>query len=253
MKVCIVGLGEIGTAVLNDMQAKKQDFEYIAVDNDPSKFGNQPNVSYTMSPLPSDVYVICVYSTEEVISVLRQLDYSNSPLVVIESTISPESEKEINELAKNIVFFPHRFHAGSTEHGVFNQSRVMGGSSENIERAIEFYKNFMDSNLITKTTSSIAVISKVVENAYRFTEIAVAEEIKILCDKNGIDFKELRKCTNTKWNIDIKKALEGIYGRCLSKDMELLNDFFKENKIFSTAIEIDKNYKETKNSNNSNG
>lgn len=123
----------------------------------------------------------------------------------------------------------------------------MGASSSAaLKRAIKFYSKFMNPALIHTTSLAIAELCKPLENAYRFYEIAFAEELKMLCDRKKLDFELLRKAMNTKWNIDIKRARNGIGGHCLPKDIQLIRKFFPEFKMIKMAIEIDGKYKSVK-------
>jgi UDP-N-acetyl-D-mannosaminuronate dehydrogenase len=60
-----------------------------------------------------------------------------------------------------------------------------------------------------------------VENSYRFVEIAFAEELKMMCDQLGVAYEGLRQAVNTKWNIKLLEAKDGIGGHCLPKDTQM--------------------------------
>ena len=65
-------------------------------------------------------------------------------------------------------------------------------------------------------------------------EIAFAEELRMVCDNSGINFKELRNAINTKWNIKILEAKEGIGGHCLPKDSQMFLEF--SNNLLVTSM-----------------
>ncbi|MDF0679411.1 MAG: hypothetical protein P0116_00425 [Candidatus Nitrosocosmicus sp.] len=46
----------------------------------------------------------------------------------------------------------------------------------------------------------VAELTKIVENAHRYLQIAFAEETYLYCKSNSISFSELRESLNTKWN-----------------------------------------------------
>ena len=77
-------------------------------------------------------------------------------------------------------------------------------------------------------------------------EIAFAEELKMFCDRSGLSFEELRGAINSKWNIKILEAKEGIGGHCLPKDSQMFLNLEK-NVLDTTIIEaakvIDKQYR----------
>lgn len=232
MKIAIFGLGKIGKNVLENIP------NAIGIDID-DKLMSQ-----------CDVYIICVYTPEQVTDVINSIDYSNNPLVCIESTITLNildelKTKVVEENNSNLVICPHRYFEGDERYGIFNQTRVIGGCTDKcLARGFDFYQKYMDSRNIITTDIKTAILSKFVENSYRFVEIAIAEELKLLCDEKEIDFEELRRCVNTKWNIDIKEAREGIKGKCLQKDLRFFNDYFSDNVLFKKALEINEKYVE---------
>jgi UDP-N-acetyl-D-mannosaminuronic acid dehydrogenase len=77
-------------------------------------------------------------------------------------------------------------------------------------------------------------------------EIAFAEELKMVCDRSGIDFDQLRKAVNTKWNIRILEAKDGIGGHCLPKDSQMFLDMSKnvlQSSIIEAAKTVDLKYR----------
>jgi len=143
----------------------------------------------------------------------------------------------------DLVMFPHRYNPGDPSHHIFNLTRVMGGKPTALARAMRFYGRYISKKYIHQTTGEIAELSKPLENAYRFLEISVAEEIAMLCKKKKIDFKKLRQACNSKWNIDVKEARDGVNGKCLPKDTDLINTFLAKNSFFATAVNVDQNYR----------
>ena len=91
----------------------------------------------------------------------------------------------------------------------------------------------------------IAETTKIVENAHRYLQIAFAEELYLYCQKNNINFPELKDALNTKWNVHILEPREGIGGHCLPKDTKMLLDSSKSMRsgILTAAMEADQYYK----------
>jgi UDP-N-acetyl-D-mannosaminuronate dehydrogenase len=94
----------------------------------------------------------------------------------------------------------------------------------------------------------IAEITKVVENADRYLQIAFAEELYLYCQANNINFPELRDAVNTKWNVNILEPREGIGGHCLPKDTKMFLQSSKSirSKILTTAMEVDEHYRRSR-------
>lgn len=92
----------------------------------------------------------------------------------------------------------------------------------------------------------VAELTKIIENAHRYLQIAFAEELYLYCKANGISFTELRSSLNTKWNVEILEPRDGIGGHCLPKDTKMFvnSSNIIKSKILQAAMEIDENYRE---------
>jgi UDP-N-acetyl-D-mannosaminuronate dehydrogenase len=248
--VAVIGLGEIGLNVLKNVVKKKDIFNVIGIDKDESKFNKSLPVEFFTALVSADIFIICVYTSKEVIEVVNNIDYSNNPLLLIESTIHPEICKGIEEKIANsnnsfLAYFPHRYNKNDRFHQIFNHKRVLGPINEGSKKSsLDFLSNFMEDKNIILTHPKIAILSKLVENSYRYVEISLAEEIALFCLQEKISFKELRRCINSKWNINIKEAKTGINQGCLPKDISLFNDLFKNNLLFNRSIKLNDIYKQ---------
>jgi UDP-N-acetyl-D-mannosaminuronic acid dehydrogenase len=92
----------------------------------------------------------------------------------------------------------------------------------------------------------IAELSKIIENAHRYLQIAFAEDLYLYSQASNIHFAELRDALNTKWNVNILQPREeGIGGHCLPKDTKMFLQSSKsiKSKILTAAIEADQDYR----------
>src|ERR687886_633505 len=91
----------------------------------------------------------------------------------------------------------------------------------------------------------IAEVTKIIENAHRYLQIAFAEDLYLYCQANNINFSELRDALNTKWNVNILEPREGIGGHCLPKDTKMFLHSSKtiKSKILTAAVEVDQDYR----------
>jgi UDP-N-acetyl-D-mannosaminuronate dehydrogenase len=91
----------------------------------------------------------------------------------------------------------------------------------------------------------IAELTKIIENAHRYLQIAFAEDLYLYCQANNINFAELRDSLNTKWNVNILEPREGIGGHCLPKDTKMFLNSSKsiKSKILEAATEVDNDYR----------
>ena len=92
----------------------------------------------------------------------------------------------------------------------------------------------------------VAELTKIIENAHRYLQIAFAEELYLYCKANGISFTEVRESLNTKWNVEILEPRDGIGGHCLPKDTKMFINSSNtiKSKILQAAMEIDESYRE---------
>jgi len=130
-------------------------------------------------------------------------------LVILESTTYPGTTEELllpilesSGLKAGIEFFlgfsPERIDPGNHDFGLANVTKVFGGINEDSGDAIEaFYAAFVD-KLARVSTPRAAEMTKLLENTYRHVNIALANEMAILCRDLGIDVWEVIDAAATK-------------------------------------------------------
>ena len=262
LKVCVLGLGEVGlpTAkyILNHgLNVYGYDISITAVERAKREGISKATHIWDEVP-PVDVYVICASTLlkgdapdlSPIFDVCEKISKRADPnsLVSIESTIVPGTSRKIYEdlfnRNINLVHVPHRYWAGDPiRHGV-RQLRVIGAiNQESLEAGIKFYKDMLGIPLHICPLIEIAEMCKIVENAYRYVQIAFAEELRMICEALGLDFNEVRMACNTKWNIEILEAREGIGGHCLPKDIRYLASLTAHNTLLKSAIKVDEEYR----------
>jgi len=252
VKVCVAGLGTVGYPTAQHIS--NQGFSLCGYDVDEQRIMKVRSMAFSewSKVVASEIYVVCVSTgwkdgkpdMSNVFNVCRKISRKRkNPLVCIESTVSVGTCRRLAELFDEVslVYVPHRYWAGdSQEHGV-KQARVIGALDEaSLVKAKEFY-GALEIPLYPVSSLETAEMIKIAENAYRFTQIAFVEQLKLLCEENNIPFDEVRKGANTKWNINLLEACEGIGGDCLPKDIRYLASLGNAPLLLS-AIEADKKY-----------
>jgi UDP-N-acetyl-D-mannosaminuronate dehydrogenase len=232
-----------------------------------------------------DVFILCVsthdpndeytpfldglYSLAQKIS--RQA--KNGSLVSIESTVPKGTSKKIFEMLNHrlhVAHAPHRWYSLEEDvHGV-NQVRVIGGVSDCcLKVALQFYdsgnedlefddiiannnndhensrRNGLGIPMHPVSEIEIAELSKIIENADRYMQIAFSEDLYLYCQANNVNFGELRDALNTKWNVKILEPRDGVGGHCLPKDTKMFLQSSKsiKSKILMAAMEVDQDYR----------
>jgi UDP-N-acetyl-D-mannosaminuronate dehydrogenase len=233
-----------------------------------------------------DVLIICVSThvpndmftpqVDGLMSVVEKIskEAKTGALISIESTIPKGTSQKVFEKLDHrlhVVHAPHRWYAlEEQDHGV-NQLRILGGVNKCcLQEGMRFYdgKTSMDRDAAAAAASSIpaastevhalsipmhpvssievAELTKIIENAHRYLQIAFAEELYLYCRTNNISFTELRESLNTKWNVEVLEPRDGIGGHCLPKDTKMFINSSNSirSKILQAAIEIDEDYRE---------
>lgn len=252
-RVCVAGLGTVGLPTALHIS---KFFDVVGFDVNPEavKRSSSCGIRGTYGSLPlSSVYVLTVSTScnkdepdmSAVYNVCHKIaQLKLDALVCVESTVSVGTCRNLAETVglKNLVHCPHRFWPKDpVNHGVV-QPRILGAIDE---QSLKIGKEFYDLLKIPVhpvSSIEIAEISKIAENAYRFVQISFAEELKIMCDKLQLSFKEVREACNTKWNIEVLEALQGIGGTCLPKDIRFLIYSGKMSSLLSGAIKADAEY-----------
>ncbi|TET26256.1 MAG: hypothetical protein E3J73_04875 [Candidatus Bathyarchaeum sp.] len=242
MKVCVVGLGTIGTPVLRYIN--EHGFQVYGYDLVERSIGEIETFTNLGEVPKCAVYVIAV-SSNAVEDVCKKVSSRNKDsFVSIESTVKVGTCRKISENygLRNLVHCPHRYWVEkSTNHGV-KQLRVIGAiNEESLIKGLDFYRS-LEVPLHACPSIEVAEMCKIVENAYRFVQIAFAEELRRICEAKDIDFDELRKACNTKWNTEILEARKGIMGSCLPKDIGYLKLLADDTPLIEGAILTDKKY-----------
>jgi UDP-N-acetyl-D-glucosamine dehydrogenase len=150
-------------------------------------------------------------------------------LIVLESTTYPGTTEEVLKpileesglkAGKDfyLAFSPERVDPGSKEFTISNTPKVVGGYSK---KCLEMAKLVYDNITLTVPVSSckVAEMSKMLENTYRAVNIALVNELKMLCDKMGIDIWEVIEASKTKpFGFHPFYPGPGIGGHCISID-----------------------------------
>lgn len=192
---------------------KEVDCVAIAVPTPLDKF-QQPDVSYVES------------STREIAKYLH-----TGMIVVLESTTYPGTTEEIVKpiLEKTglvcgedffLAFSPERVDPGNKLYNTKNTPKVVGGITPACtEIAATMYENVLEGDIHRVSSPAVAEMEKILENTYRNINIALVNEMAILCDKMGIDVWEVIDAAKTKpYGFQAFYPGPGLGGHCIPID-----------------------------------
>ncbi len=157
-------------------------------------------------------------------------------IVIFESTVYPGATneickpilEEISRLKVNVDFgigySPERINPGDKSRSVGDIVKVTSGSNEKTANRINnIYKKIIKAGTYQTQKIEIAEAAKVIENTQRDINIALMNELSIICNKLNISTKEVLEAAGTKWNfINLNPGLVG--GHCIGVDPYYLTE-----------------------------
>tara|TARA_B100000963_G_C22634447_1_gene676769 strand:+ start:4037 stop:5167 length:1131 start_codon:yes stop_codon:yes gene_type:complete len=160
-----------------------------------------------------------------------------SNLIIIESTCPVGTTDRIKNflISKNIdidkihlAYCPERVLPGNIMKELVYNDRVIGGIDKDSSlEAFKFYKTFCKGYLEISNAKTAEMV-KLVENSYRDINLAFANQISIICDKESINVYDLISISNKHPRVDILKPGCGVGGHCIAVDPWFLIDKYKE-------------------------
>ncbi|MBX9851651.1 MAG: nucleotide sugar dehydrogenase [Cytophagaceae bacterium] len=166
---------------------------------------------------------------------LKKGDY-----VVFESTVYPGCTEEdcipILEKESGLKFVkdfkvgysPERINPGDKEHTLAKITKVVSGcDTESSEEISKVYQLVVKAGVHKASSIKVAEAAKIIENTQRDLNIALMNELSIICDKLGINTYEVLEAAGTKWNfLRFSPGLVG--GHCIGVDPYYLTYKAKE-------------------------
>lgn len=146
-----------------------------------------------------------------VVSTARQISAHLRPgqLICLESTTYPTTTRDVllPELEKSglkhgvdffVAYSPEREDPGNKSWSTRDIPKVVGGLDPTAkELAVALYQLIVRT-VVPVSTAEVAEASKILENTFRAVNIALVNEMKILCERMGIDIWEVIEAAKTK-------------------------------------------------------
>tara|TARA_B100000575_G_C23054918_1_gene607276 strand:- start:280 stop:1245 length:966 start_codon:yes stop_codon:yes gene_type:complete len=151
-------------------------------------------------------------------------------IIVLESTVYPgvteefvkkleKKTKLINNKDFSTCYSPERINPGDKERNLNNINKILAYEGNNKKVKIlltSVYKKICKKLILSKNIKE-AEMAKGIENIQRDLNIALFNEILIICNKLKLNFNEVIRLASTKWNfINFTPGLVG--GHCLPVD-----------------------------------
>ena len=213
----------------------------------------------------SDIYIICVptpfHKSNE--TPIPNIDYvlsatksiaqfiKSGDLIILESTSPVGTTEKVKQTLINcganledvhIAYCPERVLPGNIMTEIVENDRIVGGlTSKSGKKVADFYRLFVNGNIL-ETDAKTAEMCKLAENSFRDLNIAFANELSIICDKQGINVWNLIKLANQHPRVNILQPGTGVGGHCIAVDPWFIISQDSENtKLIRTVREVNNN------------
>jgi UDP-N-acetyl-D-mannosaminuronic acid dehydrogenase len=208
------------------------------------------NLRASLEPEPSDVFFLAVptpmneekmadlsYVRSATESIVTHLVPGN--LVILESTsppgtcrdlIKPILEKSGLKVGADIFLAhcPERVLPGKILKELIANDRVIGGYGPDCAAQAEvIYGSFVEGEIFL-TDVTTAEMVKVTENTFRDVNIALANEVAVVCEKLLIDYSEVAHLASRHPRVNLHMAGPGVGGHCISVDPWFLIEMYPE-------------------------
>ena len=191
---------------------KEADFIIIAVPT-PVNEANQPD----LAPL--------IHGSEIIGKNMKR-----GAIVVYESTVYPGATEEVcipilEKYSKLkwkrdfwVGYSPERINPGDKQRTLTKVVKIVSGDTlATLDIVADIYGEIISAGLHRASSIKVAEAAKVIENTQRDLNIALINELAIICDLAGIDTLEVLQAAGTKWNfLPFRPGLVG--GHCIGVD-----------------------------------
>ena len=191
----------------------------------------QPNIDYILT------------ATESIAPIVKPAD-----MVILESTSPVGTTEQIQNVLRNagvdvdevhIAYCPERVLPGKIMTELVENDRIVGGLTLAATQAVaEFYRGFVRGEVL-ETDAKTAEMCKLTENSFRDVNIAFANELSLICDKEGVNVWDLVCLANRHPRVNILQPGVGVGGHCIAVDpWFLVARDEKNSRLIKTAREI---------------
>lgn len=219
---------------------EEADIFIIAVPT-PFKDDHVPDISYvetatrTIAPYIAAGNLIILESTSPVGTTERVRDI----LAEERPELFSAQSKGTNNNTVYVAHCPERVLPGQILKELVTNDRIIGGVDKGSrEKTAEFYRTFVGGEVLL-TDARTAEMAKLTENAFRDVNIAFANELSLICDRQGINVWELIKLANRHPRVNILQPGPGVGGHCIAVDpWFIVAAAPQESRLIRTAREV---------------
>lgn len=213
-------------------------------------------------PVPAEYHLICVPTPidederEADLSYVKAAGAALSTVlrpgdtVILESTVPPRTTTDVLgpiletsglEIGRDVelVYCPETVLPGNVLTELRENDRIVGGAhGDSPKSAVALYDSVVTGEIRTAPNATTAEFVKLIQNTFRDTNIALANEIGKLATDYGIDGRTAIDLANSHPRVGVHEPGPGVGGHCLPIDPWFLGQDSDELDLIETAREI---------------
>jgi len=171
-------------------------------------------------------------------------------LVILESTTYPGTTVEVVKPALeasglragtdyHLAFSPERIDPGNETHAFREIPKVLGGLTPACARVARLFYEQVVRQVVVVSSPTVAEMTKVYENVFRNVNIALVNELALLCNRMGVDVWEVIDAAATKpYGFMPFYPGPGVGGHCIPVDPYYLSAKAREYDFHARFIEL---------------
>lgn len=248
----IVGLGFVGSAVLNAYKLKGYNIHTFDVDaqknptcDDFGEFLDSANIIYVAVPTPMNSSGECDTSiVEQVVHDLCMTD--EQKVIIIKSTVPPGTTEKLQALYSNhyILFNPEFLTEANYLDDYLNQDVLVVGKSNVtpqhiadwvLENQVSVIQSVKFVKIVSATTAEML---KYTANTFLAMKVSFANELYDIAQQSGVEWEDLRsllveddRLGKSHWKVPGPDGHRGFGGTCFPKDISALINYAKSKDI----------------------
>ena len=239
-KVNSYNLGKSSIEDISDIELQKSLEKGLFLSSDPKYLSDSETIVISVPTPLTDYQPDLSYVRSAAETIANHI--SKNQIIILESTTYPGTTievlipviEEISHLKAGVDFYagysPERIDPGNEKWNFKNTPKVISGiNDESLTKIKIFYEKIID-QVVTVSGTKEAEMVKLLENTYRHVNIALINELAILCNMLEIDIWEVVNAAKTKpFGFESFRPGPGVGGHCIPVDPNYLS--FKTRQI----------------------
>lgn len=201
----------------------------------PLDINKQPDMSY----IKAAVEKTAKYLHADTLVILESTTYPGTTEELLKPVLERESGLQC-EKDFYLAFSPERVDPGNSVYKTKNTPKVVGGiGKSSTEIAAALYRKVLESDVFVVSSPAVAEMEKILENTYRNINIALINEMAIICEQMNINIWEVIDAAKTKpYGFHAFYPGPGIGGHCIPLDPFYLTWKAREFDYHTRLIEL---------------